>query len=566
MTKCIGLAIVLTALAADLPAQSGPFEVRPFRWEKRVPSLTDDERAQIVSRVNEYRQKLLSEGTLDPDAPQLVLFDWPLRPAAHLTDPGYHGISGFVDHNPAYPNQLTDYNCGTRSYDLDNGYNHAGTDFFLWPHYWNKMDNDDVQIVAAAAGDVVMKQDGHYDRNCGFGAGNWNGVIIMHDDRSFAAYVHMKSGSVTPKGVYDRVEQGEYLGIVGSSGSSTGPHLHLEVWDQNDNLIDPWYGPCNTLNPTSWWADQRPYYDSAINQIATHSAPIGWGAECPDPDTLHAATVFNPGDDIYFYAFGRDAAMGDDFGMAVFRPDDSLFFSDTYTFDLAQHWPAIAFGWSDVIPASAPTGTWRYEFYYKNQTYQHVFDVEQATPIAFAYTDALSRGNAIEVRWDVDVDEPIAGFEIHRGRAGVAGEIAVTAGRLLDAATRSFLDTNVHRGETYHYWVSAVTPDGTRIRSRIVLAALPAETTTLAANFPNPFNPSTTIQYTLAEPAPIRLAVFDARGALVAVLVEGPRTQGRHTAQWDGRDADGKPVASGVYFFRLVAGKQTLTRKSVLLK
>ena len=117
--------IVLVIVAVASPAYSGEVQVRQFRFEKRAPSLTDAERAEIVRQANEFRRVLLAEGKLDPALPQAVLFDWPLRPAAHLTDPGYHGISGFVDHNPAYPNQLTDYNCGTRTYDLDIGYNHA---------------------------------------------------------------------------------------------------------------------------------------------------------------------------------------------------------------------------------------------------------------------------------------------------------------------------------------------------------------------------------------------------------------------------------------------------------
>jgi len=560
------LMVLVAAFAADSPARSGDLEVRQFRFEKREPSLTDAQRAEIFREVREFRRTLRSARRADPVAPPVVLFEWPLRPAVHLTDPGYHGISGFVDHNPAYPDQLTDYNCGTRSYDLDIGYNHAGTDFFLWPHYWNKMDNDDVEIVAAAAGTIVTRRDGYYDRNCGFGSGDWNGVIIMHDDQSFAAYVHMKSGSVTPKITNQRVAAGEYLGIVGSSGSSTGPHLHLEVWDVDDNLIDPWSGPCNTLNPTSWWADQRPYYDPAINKISTHSAPIGWAAECPDPDTLHASNGFNPGADIFFYAFGRDAVLGDEFGMAVFRPDNSLFFSDTYTFDLAPHWPAIAFGWGEVIPATGPTGRWRYEFYYKGVTYQHFFDVAHPTAVAFEHTSAAARGDAIEVHWEVVADEPIAGFEIYRGEQNSPGEISVTAGRLLDSDARSFLDSGARPGVTYHYSVGAVKSDGSSVRSRNVTASLPAVATTLSPNFPNPFNPATTIEYTLAEPSPVRVAVFDTRGALVAVLVDGPREQGSHTARWDGRADNGTPAASGVYFFRLEVGKQTLTRKSVLLK
>jgi len=252
--------------------------------------------------------------------------------------------------------------------------------------------------------------------------------------------------------------------------------------------------------------------------------------------------------------------------MAVFRPDNSLFFSDTFTFDLGPHWPAIALGWGEVIPASGPTGRWRYEFYYKGETYQQFFDVAHPTAVAFAHTSAAARGDAIEVHWEVEADEPIAGFEVYRGEQGSPGETSVTAGRLLAPDARSFLDTGVRRGVTYRYAVRAIKSDGSSVRSLDVTATLPAVATTLSPNAPNPFNPSTTIEYTLAETSPVRVTVFDTRGALVAVLVDEPRAQGRHTARWDGRAADGSSAASGVYFFRLEAGKQTLTRKMVLLK
>jgi hypothetical protein len=541
-------------------------EVRQFRFETREPSLTDAQRAEILQDARDFRRLYPPVGKAGSGARQAVLFGWPLRPAAHLNDPGYHGISAFVDHNPSYPNQLTDYNCGERTYDLDEGYNHAGTDFFIWPHSWNKMDNDDVEIAAAAAGTIIQRRDGHYDRNCGLNSESWNGVVVMHDDGSIAAYVHMKMGSVTAKNIHQRVEAGEYLGVVGSSGSSTGPHLHFEVWDADDNLIDPWSGPCNNLNDSSWWEDQRPYYDSAINQISTHSAPIGWGAVCPAPDTLHPADVFNPGDAIYFYAFGRDAVMGDEFSMAVFDSDNSLFFSDTYTFTEATHWPAIGFGWVQTLPVSAPTGTWRYEFYYKDQTYQQFFDVEHATAVAFTQTNAALRGNGVEVVWEVIVDEPITGFEVFRRVQGTTVDVGLTSGGLTDPATRRFLDTTVEPGTTCRYSVGAFRPDGSYVRSRRFTISVPAGKTELLPNIPNPFNPSTSIEYRLAEPMPVRIAVFDARGALVAVLVEGPAAAGRHAARWNGLAADGTPAASGVYFVRLEAGKRILTRKAVLLK
>jgi murein DD-endopeptidase MepM/ murein hydrolase activator NlpD len=187
-----------------------------------------------------------------------------------------------VDLDPNYPGFLLDYNCGTRTYDSGNGYNHQGTDFFLWPWGWRKLDRGEVQIVAAAPGQIIYRRDGNFDHNCVNNNSNWNAVYVQHADGSLAWYGHMKNGSVTKKLDGEFVNQGEYLGVVGSSGNSPYPHLHFEVYDANSSLIDPWSGPCNNLSPETWWASQRPYVDSAINQVTTGSAPVE-NPPCPGP-------------------------------------------------------------------------------------------------------------------------------------------------------------------------------------------------------------------------------------------------------------------------------------------
>jgi len=84
---------------------------------------------------------------------------------------------------------------------------------------------------------------------------------------------------------------------------------------------------------------------------------------------------------------------------------------------------------------------------------------------------------------------------------------------------------------------------------------------------PNPFNPTTWIPYELPVLAHVRVDVHDATGRHVATLVDAVQTAGGHAAVWDGRNARGEPVASGVYFYRLtVAGQQSLVKKMVLLK
>lgn len=90
--------------------------------------------------------------------------------------------------------------------------------------------------------------------------------------------------------------------------------------------------------------------------------------------------------------------------------------------------------------------------------------------------------------------------------------------------------------------------------------------TRLGAARPNPFNPSTRIEYALATSVALDLSVFDAAGRKVRTLVSQVVPAGRHVAHWDGRDGSGRRVASGVYFFRMTTPGFTETRKAVLLK
>lgn len=88
----------------------------------------------------------------------------------------------------------------------------------------------------------------------------------------------------------------------------------------------------------------------------------------------------------------------------------------------------------------------------------------------------------------------------------------------------------------------------------------------LAGNVPNPFNPSTSIQFTLGRRGSARLEVYDARGARVRTLWSGVAAAGAHVRVWDGRDGDGNGVASGIYIARLVTDDGVRTQKMTLLK
>jgi len=112
--------------------------------------------------------------------------------------------------------------------------------------------------------------------------------------------------------------------------------------------------------------------------------------------------------------------------------------------------------------------------------------------------------------------------------------------------------------------------DGT---SAVNQVALPApvqiqtrpETFALGNNYPNPFNPATTIKYALPEAASVKLEIYNVVGQVVRTLVDGRQNAGRYVVQWNASDDSGRNLSSGIYFYRLQAGDNFLEVKKMLL-
>jgi len=89
----------------------------------------------------------------------------------------------------------------------------------------------------------------------------------------------------------------------------------------------------------------------------------------------------------------------------------------------------------------------------------------------------------------------------------------------------------------------------------------------LAQNHPNPFNPETAIDFTIPTGAgTVRLDIFDALGQRIAVLCDSELPPGVHRMHWRGMDQEGRPVASGVYIYRLESGRGRLAKRMVLVR
>jgi len=324
--------------------------------------LDETSRQQIKARLAENRTMLREQGLLGVARGASPLFIWPIEQAPGFHDRSIWSVTNFVDQDPNYPNMLLDYQGGTRTYDTTGGYNHRGIDILLWPLSWEMMDRDQAQVVAAAPGTIIGKDDGHFDRSCQLPSPTpeWNAVYVEHDDGSVAWYGHLKNGSLTSIPVGGTVAEGEYLGLVGSSGNSTSPHLHFEVYDGMDNLIDPYAGPFNMLNVESWWQDQLEYYEPLLLRLETHHSPPSISGFCPEDEVINREIQFQPEQMIYLSAWYRDQLIDVNTDFMLIQPDGQTYsewsFASSY-----DHLSASWWYWFFTLASWAPSGVWTFQ-------------------------------------------------------------------------------------------------------------------------------------------------------------------------------------------------------------
>ena len=169
---------------------------------------------------------------------------------------------------------------------------------------------------------------------------------------------------------------------------------------------------------------------------------------------------------------------------------------------------------------------------------------------------------------EVDIDDLIAVAE------------AVDAAAGAPALTQRDIKPGSLQASDVHRWIrdakaANVDPAGIaaleRLLAALTRAEAPPEKTVLLANYPNPFNPETWIPYQLSEAAEVTVTIHASDGKLVRTLELGQVPAGIYqsrsrAAYWDGRNAQGEPVASGIYFYTLQAGDFSATRKMVIRK
>lgn len=338
--------------------------------------ISDEQYAAIEVQLQQNIEALGLLDMVNMAETTAVTLSFPLRAASHFDDFGFYSAVNFVDHDPG--GGARDYQCGSIVY---NG--HRGTDYMLWPYEWNKMDNEDVEVIAAAAGTIVYKVDHYPDRSCTWDNKPWNAVYIQHSDGSIAWYGHLKRGSALAKPIGASVAAGEYLGLVGSSGISSAPHLHFELQTAAGQRRDPYAGACNALNTESWWGEQRPYYDSAVNNITIGNAKVQL-LSCPLHDITNEQNKFEPGSTVFFTTFYRDQLNTQTSQYTIRRPDNTIFQQWSHT--PTETHQSLSWWWSAyTIPKNEQTGTWEFSVAYEGKLYERSFEI--AYPVYITVTN-----------------------------------------------------------------------------------------------------------------------------------------------------------------------------------
>ena len=175
--------------------------------------------------------------------------------------------------------------------------------------------------------------------------------------------------------------------------------------------------------------------------------------------------------------------------------------------------------------------------------------------------------SGIALTWTLsEVDEGVE-FSCGRSTASNGPYIELPSSTLTrDDLSFSFIDKDWEPNTTYWYRVECSSGGERKILFVSGPVTTPAMPLTLYQNSPNPFNPSTEIRYYLPEKCSVALNVYDVSGALVANVTEGYQDKGTHTVSWDGRGRNGRQASSGVYFYRLKAGKTEISKKMVLTR
>ncbi len=192
-------------------------------------------------------------------------------------------------------------------------------------------------------------------------------------------------------------------------------------------------------------------------------------------------------------------------------------------------------------------------------------------PVELISFNAVQIDEGVRLDWRTASESNNKGWTIERRVVdGEWSDLGFVAGRgtTLEDNGYQFVDGNTVSGETYDYRLRQMDFDGSTDYSpvfRIMVTPTPTATRMLP-NYPNPFNPSTSIVVELADQSDLNVGVYDMLGRLVKTLASGMHVAGGHVLDWDGTDNSGASVEAGIYFARMVTPTHSQTIQMQMVK
>ena len=227
-------------------------------------------------------------------------------------------------------------------------------------------------------------------------------------------------------------------------------------------------------------------------------------------------------------------------------------------------------GW---LQAASAYVTDSYRFYAMSS----VLTKDGSLPVELSSFSARSEAQIIILQWVTESESDNLGFVLERSRdktiwttiASYQTNSALEGqGNTSSRTEYSFTDKMVTAEADYTYRLSEVSIEGERnviASTSVYIDALPT-TTQLFAAYPNPFNPSTTLNYQLAKEEHVEISVYNTLGSFIKTLYSSNQPAGSYQVSWDATNENGSKVPSGTYLIRMQTDQQTQTQKVLLVK
>jgi hypothetical protein len=219
------------------------------------------------------------------------------------------------------------------------------------------------------------------------------------------------------------------------------------------------------------------------------------------------------------------------------------------------------------------SGTGSHSWNYNPVSLQYIFvevDFIDIVPVELASFNASVSEGSVVLNWTTATELNNQGFDIERSTKTQSWEkigFVPGFGTTTEPRSYSFEDANVVTG-SYSYRLKQIDYDGTFSYSdevRVEMDFTP-DNFTLSQNFPNPFNPTTTIQFQVPEASDVSIVIYDMLGQVVKELFAENVQAGKYSVNWNGVNNSGLKMSSGSYIYRMTAGNFIETKEMILLK